>query len=411
MIRIFRLLTWFFLGVVLVTVPILSFAAVSPVSVPGVSANAAGQLIYTSRAGIPSVVYPALSTSSPLSVPLPPVAGVPPGRQLMVIPTTISPNAVRVGTALVSLARLAGPVGLGLNLVTLVCSTTQICTSATDPNELVISNTINPYIYGVSGFTRFSSVELCEEYRRLYAPADPPSIWTPNAADTACMRNGVNWQSYSKSVNPNSSVTVGPPTESQWSAAAVSLAAATGQLAQIVQSLQAQGQPVPVDKPVLSPASATSSPTTTVNRDQAGNIINTTTTSTTTNISPVTNTSTTNTVNVTQVTNTTITDSTGAVSSSTQTDLIPPEPDDPDIQFDQVDDVNLETQELPLSMPAASSWGEGSCPPDPSVSVLGHPIAVPVHVVCDYMTGVRGAVIALFALISAYIVIGVKFEG
>lgn len=409
--RIFRLSAWFFFGVVLVAVPMLSFAAVSPVSVPGVSSNAAGQLIYTSRAGIPSVVYPALSTSSSLSVPVPPVAGVPPGRQLMVIPTTISPNAVRVGTAVVALARLSGPIGLGINLATLVCSTTQICTSTTNPDEMVISKTTNPYIYGMRGIVRYTASALCEEYRRLYSPADSPSIWAPNVADTGCMRNGINWEGYSRSANPNSSVSVGPPTESDWSAAAASLAAATGQLAQIVQALQNQGQPVPVDKPVLSPASATTNPTTTINRDQAGNIVNTTTTTTTTNISPITNTSMTNTVNVTQVTNTTITDSTGAVTSSTQTDLTPPEPDEPEIQFDMVDDVNLVTQELPLSMPAAASWGEGSCPPDPSVSVLGHPIVVPVHVVCDYMIGVRGAVIALFALISAYIVIGVKFEG
>jgi hypothetical protein len=43
--------------------------------------------------------------------------------------------------------------------------------------------------------------------------------------------------------------------------------------------------------------------------------------------------------------------------------------------------------------------------------VLGHQIVVPVHVVCNYMSGVRMAVLAFFALVAAYIIIGVKHEG
>lgn len=412
MIRAFRLAFWFFFGVALVGAPMLAFSAAVIVPVSGVSANSSGQLIYTSRAGIPSIVYPALSTTTSLSVSLPPVAGVPPGRQLMVIPTTINPNIARVAGAVVALARVSGPVGLGLTLLPILCAETKICGKGTT-NEFEITKITDPYIYSGTGVVGYypSSASWCDRYRQLNYPGDLPSVWAPNIADTACLRNGSVWTSYNRIVNPNATTSTSSPTDADFTAAITKLTAATNRMGDIVSGLQAQNQPVPIDKPVLQPTSVTSSPTSTVNRDQAGNIINTTTTTTTTNSSPVTNTSTTNTTNITHVTNTTVTGPTGAVTGTSSTANDPPPPDDPEIQFDTVDDVPLEKQELPLSMPAATSWGEGSCPPDPSVSVLGHPIVVPVHVVCQYMSGVRNAVLALFALISAYIVIGVKFEG
>lgn len=424
MIRLFRLMFWFFFGVAIAAVPMFSKAAEMPVPIPGVSTNAAGELIHTSRAGVTSVVYPSLQTTTPLSVPLPPAAGmVQPGKQLMVIPTTISPNVARVASAVIGLARLSGPVGLGLTLLPIVCAETGICSSSTAVNQLVKNmpgGFYSDFGNGIPG--PLSSPQAVCDARRILLNWSPlflisenptnagtyhnlPLVRVGRCADSAGNVMGFAYQSLDGSV-----VSV-PAVESDLLAATTKLAAATNRMGDIVNGLNSLGQPIPIDKPVLSPVSATTPSETTVNRDSAGNIVNTTTTNTTTNISPVTNTSTTNTVNVTQTTNTTTTGPTGAVTSTTVKSAEPPKPDDPEIGFDDVPDVNLERQELPLNMAAPSSWGEGSCPPDPSVSVMGHPIAVPVHVVCDYMVGVRGAVIALFALISAYIVIGVKFEG
>lgn len=399
---------WFFLGVAIAAVPMFAMAAEMPVPISGVSTNAAGELIHTSRAGITSVVYPALQTTTPLSVSLPPAGGmVQPGKQLMVIPTTITPNVARVAGAVVGLARLSGPVGLGITLLPILCTETGLCASATDPNTLV-KNSPGDYWKDVPHFgaQQFASMQAICDAR---SPGAGVALYVDG---NTCL--GVPAPHYlyaTGTIYHDGPVVARTPTDPDYSAAAVQLAAATSRLAEVVNGLNNLGQPIPIDKPVLSPASATTPAETTVNRDQAGNIVNTITTTTTTTIAPVTNTSTANTVNVTQVTNTSTTGPTGAVTSTTQKSAEPPKPDEPEIGFDDVPDVNFERQELPLNMAAPSSWGEGSCPPDPSVSVMGHPIAVPVHVVCDYMVGVRGAVIALFALISAYIVIGVKFEG
>jgi hypothetical protein len=180
-------------------------------------------------------------------------------------------------------------------------------------------------------------------------------------------------------------------------------------MASIVAGLQGLNQPVPIDKPVLSPVSQTSPPLSTVKRDPLGNVINTTTTTTTTNISPVTNNNTTNQVTVNQITNTTVTNANGEVESTTDTTSDPAPDDETTIEFDDVPDKDLEKQEIPLTLEPVS-WGEGSCPADPVVSVMGTSIAIPVHVACDYMSTVRPIVLAFFALISAYIIIGVRQE-
>lgn len=421
--RLFYLMFWFFFGVALVAVPMFTFASEFPVYVPGVSA-VGENLIYTSRAGISSVVYPSMATTAPLNVPLPPVAGVPAGNQLMTIPATISPNVARVAQSVVLLARIAGPVGLGVNLLSILCSETSLCSSASSPSTLVknslggycnTSGSVNPQ-YACGQATCDARTAEINYPHATYVPKSFGD--TGNIVRIAECKNDAYWQG----VQPgqvvgtvykrlDGSTVSAPPVEGDFNDAISKLTAATSRMADIVSGLQGQGQPVPIDKPVLSPSSVSSPADTVVNRDAQGNITNTTTTTTTTNSSPVTNNKTENTTNITQTTITTVTNSSGGVTSTTTKAAEPPKPDDPDIQFDKVDDVPLEKQELPLSMPAPSSWGEGSCPGDPSVSVMGHPITVPVHVVCAYMEGVRGAVIAVFALISAYIVIGVKFEG
>lgn len=428
--RAFRLAVWFFVGVALVAVPMLALSAELPVIVPGVtySPPVSGNIYISpssiSGSGPVTITYPSSTINSPIRVPLPPVAGVPAGNQLVQIPTTISPNAVRVGAAVVSLARISGPIGLGLNLLSIVCSETSICQSSTDPKALVknSSPTVGSSSYEMSCGNSATGSEVFVQSGSAYLRyVRTPSVahgcsgestgmiynYCANPVGSGCSYDALRL-TQNLSLPPASSA---PVVDGDFKQAVIKLTGAVSRMGDLVAGLQAQNQPVPVDKPVLQPTSVTSDPVSTVNRDSAGNIINTTTTTVTTNVAPVTNTSTSNTVNVTQVTNTTTTNNLGATTSSSTTTAKSPSPDDPDIQFDQVDDVNLEKQELPLSMPVASSWGEGSCPPDPSVSVLGHPVAVPVHVVCAYMSGVRGAVIALFALISAYIVIGVKFEG
>jgi len=433
--RNFRLFAWFMVGFLIAAVPMLSFAAtIMPVTVPGVSA-VGNELVYTSRAGVASMVYPTLATSAPLSIPV--ATMVPPGRQLMVIPASVAVAVPRVASAVVALARLSGPVGLGLTLLPILCQETSICQSSTDPNnfsKLTSQSQPQPAIYRVINSTNYSTaLAACQNTVDLWCAfpvsgCGQVSVTSETATTIACRGYNspqVEWKTttglkilqscpagytLTNGVCVSDTPMASPPTEGDWSAAISALTSAVSAMGNIVAGLQSVGQPVPINKPVLSPTSSTSSPTSTVNRDPQGNVINTTSTTTTTNIAPVTNTSTTNTVSVTQITNTTVTNNLGQVTSTTDTASDPPAEDDPTIEFDTVPETDLEKQELPLTLTPVS-WGEGSCPPDPSVSVMGHQIAVPVHVVCQYMSGVRTAVIAVFALIAAYIVVGVKFEG
>ncbi|MDD5323311.1 MAG: virulence factor TspB C-terminal domain-related protein, partial [Methylococcales bacterium] len=213
--------------------------------------------------------------------------------------------------------------------------------------------------------------------------------------------------------------TTSSASDADWSDAISKLSSAANslqKLSDMVQGLLGKGQAIPIDNPVLSPSSITTAPVSTVIRDSAGNVIKTVTESVTYNSSPINiyDNSYNPITNITSIVNSTFTDNTTNITTTTTTTNDSPPvdspPDDPSVEFDTVDDVDLPTQSLP-DMATPVSWGEGTCPADPVATVFGHPIPIPVHVVCTYMSGVRTAVILLFSLIAAYIVIGVKFEG
>ncbi|MDO8971180.1 MAG: hypothetical protein Q7U74_10860 [Saprospiraceae bacterium] len=297
----FRPVFWFFFGVAIVAVPMFSLAGEMPVPIAGVSANAAGELIHTSRAGISSVIYPALQTTTPLSISLPPAGGmVQPGRQLMVIPTTITPNAARVAAAVVGLARVSGPVGLGLTLLPILCAETGLCGSASSPEKLVKNipgGTYSDYSNGVPG--PFSVPQAVCDARRVFVNWSPLNLIAENPIPNGtylgkplylvgrCADASGNVMGL-VNITYDGTQIESVPTESDLSAATTKLSTATSRLAEVVNGLNNLGQPIPIDKPVLGPVSATTPAETTVNRDSAGNIVNTTTTTTTTTIAPVT---------------------------------------------------------------------------------------------------------------------------
>lgn len=406
--RYFNLLLWFAFGFGLAAAPMFAFASIQSVNIPNYVRGPSGNYYQAGSAtGQQLIQYTPTSTVN-ASVRVPVTPGLPVTRAVTV-PVRVPVNAARVAAATIAIVKSVGPVGLGLALLPVVCEVTQICQSSTDPSTLVKTNPSTqpgsfPSCAAAAGYCNSSDSAISGTWFRIVSGFVAPS---------GCVAiKFVAWD-YPAGVYDCSGAPLppaeAPVTDSDLAAAAAALAAATASLNGVVDKLTAAGKPIPVDDPQSDPLTSTSPSTTTVNRDPTGAVTSTTTTTVTTNISPVSNTSTSTTSNVTQNISTSVTNNSGTSVSVTTAE--PPEPEDPEIEFDTVDDVPLEEQELPLSMPAATSWGEGSCPPDPSVSVMGHPIAIPVHVVCDYMIGVRMAVIAFFALISAYIVIGVKFEG
>lgn len=470
--RDLRAFAWFCFGVMLsfaMMVPV--YASEYPVNVPGVSAGSDGKLYFTGPNGRTGPVYsginstpitvanppnapfsrvefPFKASTAPLTVPIPAPPGGSASSQVMQIPTTISPNAARVAALVVGFARFSGPIGIGLNLANLVCSNTQLCqlpglNGQPAPNEFGKFNVpavpVNT-IYGLYGSTVYDAstfnaaqAKYCYVYNPTYFVKPNGCNATPNASICyfECVNSGGATSGTIESVKKTSScptgytgpdqygVCTGPqtvttPTDNDWQDSIAKLTALTTKMADMVTGLQDKSQPVPIDKPVLSPSSATAPSQSVVNRDATGNVTNTTTTTTTTTNTPVTNNTTTNTTNITQTTITTVTNNAGDTTSTTTTtaEPKPPEepPEDPTIEFDEVPETPLPEQQLPLSL-TTNSWGEGNCPPDPSLSVMGTQMTVPVHVVCGYMSSVRPAVIAFFGLIAAYIVVGVKFEG
>lgn len=343
-----------------------------PVSVPGVSAGSDGYLYFTGPNGKTTIVYPGLSPntvsvpasvvpssstvaypSSALTAPLNiPVAGVPPGNQLMTIPSSIVPNVARVASVVVGLARIAGPIGMGINLANLVCSTTNICQlpgqngqpapnqfgknsqytvkaenyytnmgtcqapnyCATDAAVISSLNTAASYAAPFSYIAGHTSYD-CSGYGYLQSNCAPrgvhvipcPTGYTGPDANGVC----------------TGPITVTSPTDTDWTAAISSLTAATSRLSDVVASMQSYGQPVPIDKPVLSPASASAPSTTTVTRDAADNVVTTTTNTTNTTVTPNVDASTTNNVTVNQTTTSIVTNSTGGpVSTTTVTNTV-----------------------------------------------------------------------------------------
>lgn len=396
-----RLLLTFFLLVIVAD----SFATEYPVRIPGISGK---QYAFT-YAPQPSAnfVPPSFTANVPVRVPI-----TIDQSPLINVPATISPNLIRVGAAIAGFARITGPIGAGIQIASLICSTTSFCQSPTDPSQFYKQDTST--MFPPDG----DDAELCSRYVNGWVVESVPVPVSDGAPYFACKFNYADgttgivgrWPITGTDIVP---VKYLPLTDSDWLTVAQRLASLSNKLAEMVNDLIQQGQPVPVDNPVLSPSQVTTPSVSTIVRDANGNPISTVTNTTTIYSNP-TNTY----INEQPVTNitynivsTTTDNTTNTTTTTTTTNPNPSSPPpDPTIEFDAVQDATLPSQELPLSL-NTSSWGEGTCPADPSTMVLGHQIVVPVHVVCNYMSGVRMAVLAFFALVAAYIIIGVKHEG
>ena len=95
---------------------------------------------------------------------------------------------------------------------------------------------------------------------------------------------------------------------------------------------------------------------------------------------------------------------------SQQDDNANNEPDDYEVQFDEpVTDDGLTTYDIPsLSVPSQGSY---SCPANPSVTTSKGTFNLDIQPICTGLTDLRPVIIAVFFLIAAYIVVGVKRDG
>jgi len=403
--------------IVALLVAIFSFdagASQHTLSVPGLSVNSAGDLVYTFRDNLPRLMHPSLQTTVPLLVPR---NSVSPQPVKVPVPVTIDVSPTKSAGALVQLARLSSPLMLGITGLSLLCDLASICKSTTDPNKWVYKQSGGQFdpsgngsIYcednplGTDRYVRFAGGLF-----RIWTIDGNPS--NPYHANN-CPKPGGGWYGvYRQRVDTLPPASERDVTNQDWDNAVSRLSNSVDRLSDIVSVLQDNNVPVPVNTPRVSPVSVTSPPLTKVIRDSLGNPIGTVTQTTITNVSPVSSVNNTDVVvNVTQTTITNYYNSDGNLEKSESDDGEPPPPEDYDVTFDSVSDVDLQHKDISPTL-NVSSWGDGSCPPDLSVSILGHTVVLPVHHVCDYMIQMRTAVMLVFALISSYIVVGVSRGG
>lgn len=361
------------------------------------------------------------------------------------IPGQSTVDGQRLASGLLNLARqLAWPLNLGMTAYELVCQTSNICV-----RELTTGWEI---LYpGDAGGTKPSTVwwgptqypdimasskdAACEAYR-VRRGAQTAYAGTQNGYDV-CYYSAVSGQpqgtwntaelrayyrcpqgtlSGENCLNvPPSPDQWKPATEADWNNAQPRLQGAfedkmrSDSTAQPYLDLAGQsGMPMPVN---LTWGSSTwSGPTTTTTlRDGAGNvtsIVSTTPTYTT----QVTNNSTTINFSESIKTSTSNVAPDGSVTPGpTSTTDKPADPDQkPDsVELDTVEDTELQTQEVGAFTYSDAGTG-GACPADPVVTVMGHSLTIPGHVVCDYAEKLRLLVLLVFGVVSARIVASAK---
>ena len=101
-------------------------------------------------------------------------------------------------------------------------------------------------------------------------------------------------------------------------------------------------------------------------------------------------------------------------STTTESEIRPPAPPDPpdidyEIDFDDVNDKDLEEYEFP-DIFSYESWGEGSCPADRSVSYGYGNLNLSMQPACDFATGVRPIILVIAGLSAMFIISGIKTE-
>ncbi|MBA2483997.1 MAG: hypothetical protein H0V39_06180 [Nitrosomonas sp.] len=103
-----------------------------------------------------------------------------------------------------------------------------------------------------------------------------------------------------------------------------------------------------------------------------------------------------------------ITDQSTTVTEGQST--LPPAENDQDIDFDDMEDNELEEYELP-DMENYSSWGSGTCPAPIDINTTHWQGQIDTAPICEYAEGLKPFVLLLAALSSAFIISGTRQSG
>lgn len=357
------------------------------------------------------------------------------GITAMDIVKTANVNTARLGSAMVGLAKKAGPVGMTLTAATLVCELTNICNQAgewifnnpySNSTDYPPSTAVGFYITGGMNGTQAPSQSLsCSLAAGKQLAGSTTTLINPTTCEEKTsagvfFRNiAVYWVGSGSCLEHYSlvgsncvlteSATTGAPSATDWNNAAPKL-----NDDRVTPHLIEADEPLPTDSvPTLTPGQKKqlgldSAPT----KDSNGNV--TGREDTVTEIEPVDAGTSDNPGRVIiKETKTTIKydNSNTQISSTTNTSYTSqPESNQPSgfsISFDTVPEATLQTYNVPNTF-GTSSWGSGSCPPMIDVPTSKMTIHIPTQPVCDMAVMINPFVLLISSLISIYIVAGVR---
>ena len=363
------------------------------------------------------------------------------GITAMDIVKTANVNTARLGSAMVGLAKKAGPVGLTLTAAALVCDLTTICKDLAGNWSITSNDSLPDYpsttatvgYYFVAGINsspyRYPSPEVaCSSaaskdkfwgngFTGSGSGTGPSACTVTKTSDGSTNITSITYASGScpefYSSSGSSCVLNGAipraPTDTDWDAKKDKL-----NDDRVTPHLIEADEPLPTDSvPTLTPdqkkqLGLDSVPT----KDSSGNI--TGRQDTTTEIEAVDAGTSDNPGRVIiKETKTTINydNSNTQISSTTSTSYTnQPDTKQPSgftISFDTVPEATLQTYNVPNTF-GSTSWGSGSCPPNIDVPLLHMTMHIPTQPVCDTAVMINPFVLLISTLIGIYIIAGVR---
>lgn len=349
---------------------------------------------------------------------------------------TANVDLLKVGSALGSLARKLSPVGMAIGTAAYICSETNICdidgiwTKSGDPQYdgyPPVTDGISYYPNGWQHVTGYQPTQSLACSALQSSGVYGSTTITYDSGANKCIGTGVavnvlfvgtcaagytliNGQCHLDESNQSRIAT-----EQDWQSAesALNQPASTDHVIN-------NGGDVPVDvstpptidnAPISQPIGTTTSTTYDANNNATGTQTKETTLT-------VTDGATSNapnqiTYNETTIINNYDLNNNLIDSTVTETSAPPPEPPeigDIEIEFDSVSENELEEYETP-DMDDWTSWGSGSCPPPISINTNNWNGVLDTQPMCDFAEGINPFVLLFAALISAYIVAGIRTSG
>lgn len=347
---------------------------------------------------------------------------------------------INLARSAVTMAKLAGPIGIGLTLLDLIWDeVAKRWVVEQDPDEALSSGVTGALLQQCGYYTRsnVAAMSACKTAKMTWAsqngysfagytqtPHPSPTVYQPLWNGYFCPPNtGFDASLNACVTNPPPARTV-PASDQEIQDAIYTELVARGMGSDLARRLIEAGYTLEPDgHEAVGPSSIPGDTTTSTTSGPAGTT--TTTTSTTNNLSYNTdNTTNTTTVTVTQTTNTTTTAPDGTTTTSVATKApapgeTPPEEEPkafcdlfPDASACQKLDIpegqRVEPEEVNVTFAPSGGFGSegGSCPSPYSFSVQGRAFSIDYQPFCNFFVAVRPVVIAMAFITAMLIALG-----